>query len=64
MGYVQRNDYVCASLRQPDQSKMDVDMSRGVSCCCYSRSSMSGGCCESKNGCGGSAEELAVSGKI
>lgn len=60
MGYIQRDDYVRALLHQPDESEMDIGMSRGESVCCYGRSRRFGYCCETKNGCGRSVEEQAV----
>lgn len=63
MGYIQGDDYVRALPHQPNESEIDVGMIRGGGFCCYRRSRRFGDCCESKNGCGRSAEEPAVSGK-
>lgn len=56
MGYVHGNDYIRALLYEPDESDMDVGMSRGERFCCYGRSRRFGNCCESKNGCSMSVE--------
>lgn len=64
MGCVQRDDYIRALLHQPDESEIDVGMSRGERICSYGRSRRFGDCCESKNGCGRSVGEQAGSGKF
>lgn len=64
MGCIQRDGYIRALLHQPDESEMDIGMSRGESVCYHGRSRRFGDCCESKNGCGTSVEEQAVLGKF
>lgn len=60
MRCIQRDNYIRALLHQPDESEMDIGMSKSESVRCYGRSRRFGDCCESENGCGRSVEEQAV----
>ena len=64
MGCIQRDGYIRALLHQPDESELDIGMSRGERVCWYGRSRRFSDCCESKNGCGTSVEEQGVLGKF